>query len=149
MVEVAQPGRQGASLLLVSERSTHVKRPSMVLLRIAAVLTQADKQKLHIALELFSLISSVTDALGNCDPWGKCKSRSLWESAQIWLLQSVSFFIVLVFLNNLFFFFFKIKYITKLSCFQMQNRWSQPPVNQKLSPKHCVCSEILQAPILT
>lgn len=105
MVEVAQPGRQGASLLLVSERSTHVKRPSMVLLRIAAVLTQADKQKLHIAVELFSLISSVTDALGNCDPWGKCKSQSLWESAQIWLLQSVSFFIVLVFLNNLFFFF--------------------------------------------
>lgn len=70
----------------------------------AAVLTQADKQKLHIAVELFSLISSVTDALGNCDPWGKCKSQSLWESAQIWLLQSVSFFIVLVFLNNLFFF---------------------------------------------
>lgn len=48
MVEVAQPGRQGASLLLVSERSTPVKRPSMVLLRVAAVLTQADKQKLHI-----------------------------------------------------------------------------------------------------
>lgn len=68
----------------------------MVLLHIVAVLTQADTQKLHIALEIFSLITSVTDALGNCDPWGKCKSQSLWESAQIWLLQSVSFFIVLV-----------------------------------------------------
>lgn len=104
MVEVAQPGRQGASLLLVSERSTPVKRPSMVL-RFAAVLTQADKQKLHIALELCSLLTSVTGALGNCDPWGKCKSRSLCESAQIWLSQSVSFVIVLVFLNNLFFCF--------------------------------------------
>lgn len=105
MVEVAQPGRQGASLLLVSERSTPVKRPSMVLLRVAAVLTQADKQQLHIAVELCSLLTSVTGPLGNCDPWGKCKSRSLCESAQIRLSQSVSFFIVLVFLNNLFFVF--------------------------------------------
>lgn len=44
-VEVAQPGRQGASLLLVSERSTQVKRPSIVLLHRVAVSTQADTQK--------------------------------------------------------------------------------------------------------
>lgn len=74
MVEVAQPGRQGASLLLVSERSTPVKRPSMVLLHSVAVLTQADMQKLHVALEFFSLITGVTEALGNCDPWGNVRA---------------------------------------------------------------------------
>lgn len=95
--------RQAGGIPAPCLREKHSRKKALVLLRIAAVLTQADKQKLHIAVELFSLISSVTGALGNCDPWGKCKSQSLWESAQIWLLQSVSFFIVLVFLNNLFF----------------------------------------------
>lgn len=68
-VEVAQPGRQGASLLLVWEREVPKESRHTASLHhcYVAALTQ-NQAEFHIALGSFSLITGVTDAVSNCDP---------------------------------------------------------------------------------